>query len=182
MRSPEAKCRILSRSISSLLFFNAFALLPTTGKATSDVWDGSTDGLWSTSTNWLTNPAIVPGTGDTATFNGPGNGFTTIDLGLGVTINRLVFDTATAAAFTIGAGAIGSQTLTLDNGGGIVVNATVTNNELINANVVLGNDGSAQAFDLINQSTAFGQRLTIAGGLSGSNGAGTKTLTIGGAG
>ena len=182
MRSPESKNRVLSKSISSLLFLNAFALLPTTGKATSDIWDGSTDGVWSRNANWLTGPAIVPGFGDIATFNGAGNGFTTIDLGPGVTINRLVFDTATAAAYTIGAGAIGSQTLTLNNGGGIAVNATVTNNELINANVLLGDDGSAQAFDLINQSTAAGQRLTIAGSLSGSNGAGPKTLAIGGAG
>src|SRR5688500_18320982 len=49
--------------------------------ATSDSWDGSTDALWSTTTNWLTDPAVVPGTGDTATFNGAGNGNTTIDLG-----------------------------------------------------------------------------------------------------
>src|SRR6478736_7371428 len=50
-------------------------------RAASDAWDGSVDGTWATSANWLTDPLTVPGTGDTATFNGAGNGNTTINLG-----------------------------------------------------------------------------------------------------
>src|SRR4051794_37443272 len=72
--------------------------------ATSDAWDGSTDGTWATTTNWLTDPAVVPGTGDTATFNAA-SAFTTINLGTGVTLGSLSFDTASAAAYTIGSGA-----------------------------------------------------------------------------
>ena len=60
--------------------------------AASATWNGTTDAMWSTLTNWSANP--VPGTGDTATFNGAGNGNTTIDLGGGVTIGTVLFDTS----------------------------------------------------------------------------------------
>ena len=100
--------------------------------ATSDIWDGSTDGTWSTSTNWATDPALVPGAGEIATFNGAGGGFTVIDLGAGVSIGSVIFDTASAAAYTLGSGAVGSQTLTLSNAGAITVNSGVTANQLFN--------------------------------------------------
>src|SRR5688572_23421104 len=64
---------ILSRSISTFLALGAMSL-PQIAKATSDIWDGSVDGLWSNSGNWLTDPLAVPGTGDLATFSGLGNG------------------------------------------------------------------------------------------------------------
>ena len=92
---------------------------------------------WGTNANWLTDPAAVPGTGDTATFNSAGNGFTTIDLGTGVTIGNILFDTSSAAAYTIGLGAVGSRSLTLDNAGAITLNSDVANNQLFNANLSL---------------------------------------------
>ena len=79
---------------------------------------------------------------------------------------------------------MGSQTLTLDNAGSITVNATVTKSELVNASLVLGNDGSAQTFNLVNQSTApcpvNCSRSPAA--WTGSTRAGVKTLAVGGAG
>ena len=89
--------------------------------------------LWHLPTNW--SPNTVPGSGDTATFNGPGNGHTTPDIAGGVTINTIVFDTASAAAYRIQGG-----NLTLNDGGAITVNSTVTNDEIILANVILGTD------------------------------------------
>ena len=175
MRAPKKKNVILSRSISTLLAAGILSVPVAIVKATSDVWDGSTNGLWATNTNWLTNPAIVPGTGDTATFSGTGNGFTTIDLGAGITIRGLLFDTAAAASYTIGAGVAGSQTLTWDNGGAVVVSAPVTTSQTVNANLVMGNDGSTQSFSVVNQSVAANQLLTLAGGITGSAGAGIKT-------
>ena len=86
----------------------------------SAAWTGAINAFWRTATNW--NPNTVPGSGDTATFNGAGNGNTTIDLLSGVTINTIVFDTASAAAYTIRGG-----NLTLNDGGAITVNSTVTN-------------------------------------------------------
>jgi len=146
--------------------------------AANATWTGTTNSTWSTGTNWSATP--VPGTGDTATFNSSGNGQTTLDLGAGITIRSLIFDTASAAAYTIGSGSVGSQTLTLDNGASITVNSTVSNSQLFNSALTLGNDGTTQGFSITNNSTAA--NLTIAGAITGSSGTGTKTLTVSGSG
>jgi fibronectin-binding autotransporter adhesin len=148
-------------------------------------WRGTTNSSWATTGNW--SGASPPTTNELATFNGAGNGNTTIDLGAGVTVRSLVFDSANAAAYTIGSGAVGSQTLTLNvagwnqEQGGITVNSTVTNNQLFNANVVLG-DASAYGHYMTNSSPTA--TLTLAGNVSGGTGgsAGAKTLYLGGAG
>src|SRR5437870_4140156 len=124
-----------THSTAALLLAVASLLVNLTpARATSDSWVGTTDATWATSANWSTAPATVPGTGDTATFNAA-SANTTISLGGGVTISNVVFDTVSAAAYTIGSGAVGSQTLTFDPAvGGITVNATVAANQLFNAN------------------------------------------------
>src|SRR5947207_1789321 len=66
----------------------------TDARADSATWNGGTpavDGTWANIANWTTGIATVPGTGDTATFNNAGGGFTTIDLGGGITINTILF-------------------------------------------------------------------------------------------
>ena len=151
--------------------------------ATSDTWDGSTNALWSNSTNWLLNPVTVPGLGDVATFSlsaGAVNSNTTIDLGGNVTVGSILFDTAAAAAYTIGTGAAGSQTLTLGDAGSITMNSTVANNEMVNAGLLLGTSATAQTFTLTNQSAT--NSLTVAGGINGFGGAGARTLAVAGAG
>ncbi|MBW8782251.1 MAG: autotransporter-associated beta strand repeat-containing protein [Verrucomicrobia bacterium] len=156
-------------------------------QATSDVWGGTTDATWATSTNWSTAPATVPGTGDTATFSESSiftNGNTTLDLGAGVTIGALLFDSSNAAAYTIGSGAAGSQTLTLGTtGNAITVNSTVANNELINANLALSVTRTVSTpstyYAVTNDSTT--NILTLAGGISAST-AGVKVLNVTGSG
>ena len=54
-------------------------------KAANGTWIGAADATWA-GANWSASP--VPGTGDAATFNGLGNGNTTVDLGSGVTISN----------------------------------------------------------------------------------------------
>ena len=162
---------ILAGSVASLLGSQS-------AQAASATWNGTTNAVWALDANWSAAP--FPGTGDTATFDNAGNTNVVLDLGGGVTINTLVFDTASAAAYTIGTGGAGVQTLTLDNAGAITMNSTVAANELVNAAVVLGNDGSAQTFTFTNASAT--NSLTIAGGITGSTGAGLKTLAIAGAG
>ena len=90
--------------------------------AASGTWTGATDATWA-GANWSASP--VPGTLETATFNGLGNGFTTIDLGSGISVGTILFDTASVAGYTIGSGGVGAQTLTLDNTGAITMNSTV---------------------------------------------------------
>jgi len=148
-------------------------------KAASGTWTGVTDSIWGDA-NWSASP--VPGTGDTATFSGAGDGNTTINLGSGVTIGNILFNTGGAAAYTIGNGAVGNQTLTLNNSGAITVNSTVSSNELFNAAVVLGTDTTAQTYKFVNNSTnTLGFAGNLYGGLTGGT-KGTKTLAVGGSG
>jgi autotransporter-associated beta strand protein len=145
-------------------------------RAASDTWTGTSSATWATPGNWL--GSSVPGTGNTGTFNGAGNGNTTLDLGAGVTLGTLLFNTSSAAAYTIGAGAVGSQTLTLDNAGAITVNAGVTASQLVNANIQLSNAASATATFTNNGSGS----LTIAGTLNANVASGNGRLTIAGSG
>jgi len=171
------------------IFMKRIALIPAAGllvltgalnlQAASGTWTGATDANWADA-NWSATP--VPGTGNTATFSGAGNGNTTINLGSGVTILDLLFNTGSAAAYTIGAGAAANQTLALNNSGAITLNSSVVNNELFNSAIVLGTDATAQTYTFANNST---NTLTFAGNIYGGPAggtAGTKTLAINGSG
>ncbi|HEX5220564.1 MAG TPA: autotransporter-associated beta strand repeat-containing protein [Verrucomicrobiae bacterium] len=153
--------RVCQSAFFAMAVCSALLASQATVSADSDIWDGSTDGVWATSANWLTDPLVVPGTGDTATFNGPGNGFTTIDLGAGVTISNLLFN-AGSAGYTIGSGGLGSQTLTLNREGGITLNPGVANNQLISALLSLSPETNAST-TIGNFSSSV---LTLAGGIT----------------
>ena len=148
-------------------------------------WTGANGSTWADA-NWSSSP--VPGAANnvhTATFNSAGGGQTTINLGAGVTLNTVLFETATAAAYTIGSGAVGSQTLTLENGGAITTSSTVVNGQVVNAAVVLGTDRSAQTYTISNNATTPATALTVAGNITGAASGGTagaKTLAVLGAG
>ncbi|MCE9609011.1 MAG: autotransporter-associated beta strand repeat-containing protein [Chthoniobacter sp.] len=168
--------RILSGSIAAIC---AVALIGgSASHAVNATWNGTTDAVWATGTNWSATP--VPGTGNTATFNNAGGADDVINLGSGVTIGTILFDTASAAAYTIGSGGVGIQTLTLDNGGAITVNSAVTQQEVFNANIVLGTDGTASNFTITNNRAGFsaGPYLQFSGAFTGSTGSGLKTLTF----
>ncbi len=170
-RSAVVTSSLLTLSVASPIF------------AASDSWDGSTDSLWETATNWLTDTA-PPGAGETATFNGPGNGNTTIDLGLGVTLGSLVFDTPLAAPYAIGTDADGSQVLTLDTtGNAIAMNLGVANDQLVNADLDLTVTRTAATpgtyYSVVNDSLT--NALTLAGNISAST-TGVKVLNPTGSG
>lgn len=164
------------KSLSCSLVAGVSLLLGDVARATSDIWDGETDGVWATGANWVGSG--TPGTADTATFSGTGNGNTIIDLGVGVTLNALLFDTSSAAGYTIGAGAAGSQTLRLDNAGSVTINGDVVSNQVINAALSLTNAANATA-TIANNSAAL---LTLAGGIAANVASGNGLLTVTGAG
>jgi autotransporter-associated beta strand protein len=148
-----------------------------TVELTDDVWTGALgSGTWASDGNWSSAP--FPGSGGTARFRGAGGPVDGIDLGSGVTISSLLFETPFVAAYTIGAGAVGSQTLTLNDGGSIQAGNTIGQNQVINSALVLGTDGSAQSYSLINSATS--NSLEFAGGIRGGSGgtAGAKTLNV----
>ena len=148
--------------------------------AASATWLGTVDTLWSTGGNWSATPG--PGSGDTATFSSAGGPLDTIDLGTGVTLGAILFDTAAVDPYTIGSGGANTQSLTLNNGGTITVAAAVTSGQSVNAALILGTDATAQTYTLTNNSTAA--TLAVAGSISGGSGgtAGAKTLAVAGAG
>ena len=146
-------------------------------EAASATWSGTVDTNWATSGNWSTSP--VPGLSDTATFNNVGNGNTIIALGSGVQINNILFDTANAAAYTIGSGAVNSQNLNMNGSGEFIVNSTVTNSEKFNASLTLSTANGARTLNFTNNSTSPGQTLTFAGSITTTN-TGTKTVSISG--
>ena len=151
--------------------------------AASDSWTGSTDANWATATNWSTATS-APGAGETATFDGAGNGNTTIDLGEGVTVGALVFASADAAAYTIGSGAAGAQTLTLGTPGNVIsTDAAVANHQAFNANLALATSSTANNagtyYTVTHNSAAH--TLSFAGGISAST-AGVKTFRVTGSG
>ena len=169
----------LKRVLAAIVFA---LILPCAAYAGNATWTGTVgDSLWSTLGNWSLTP--VPGSGYTATFNGAGNGQTTIDLTGGVSITNILFDTSAAASYTIGAGAVGSQTLVLGTAGGAVtMNSTVVNDQTFNAALTLGGNATVQTYTFANDSlTNF---LIFAGDIAGGTGgtAGVKTLTLTGAG
>ena len=156
----------------------ATLLAPSSAYATSDTWDGQTSGAWATPTNWLTDPAVVPGTGDTATFNNAGNGNTLIDLGGGVTINSIVFD-AGAASYTIGSAS--GQSLSLDSGGSIIMNAGVTADQTIGvAGTTLNLSSAAAASATLTNNSA--NLLTIGANIVANNASGNGVLNVDGSG
>jgi autotransporter-associated beta strand protein len=134
-------------------------------QAASATWNGTTNAVRATDTNWSALPA--PGPGGTATFNNAGGAVDFIDLGAGVTIASITFDAA-AAAYTIGSGAVGSQTLTLNDNATISATSAVATNQLFNAKVVLGTDATAQTYTITNSSAT--NALTVAGAVSGGTG------------
>ncbi|XHR31172.1 MAG: autotransporter-associated beta strand repeat-containing protein [Chthoniobacteraceae bacterium] len=158
----------------------AASTLSCSAQAASITWNGGSSAVWATGTNWSAN--LAPGSGDVAVFNNAGNANTTLDLGSGITVGGLLFDTSSAAAYTIGYGGVNNQTLTLANGGSITVNSGVAVSETIKAKVVLGTDGSTQSYSILNNAAATSSTLTISGSIVGSTGTGVKTLAVSGGG
>jgi len=145
----------------------------TVAQAANGTWNGTSDALWTNSLNWSATP--YPSGGDTASFTNAGGVSTALDIaGLSGILN-ITFDTATAAAYTIGAGAANSQTLVMGNGGTYRMNNSVANGQTFNAAVQLGTSGDA-GYTLLNDSA---QTLTFNNVVATVN---TKTLNINGSG
>lgn len=145
--------------------------------ADSYTWNGTADNLWTNSSNWSGGPTGgIPGAADAVTFN-TGIGTAALDLSGGANALSFLFDTASAAAYTIGSS--GLQTLTLGDGGMIQMNSSVTRDQNLNASIVLGT-AAAASYGITN--AAASKSLYFRAGVSGGTGgaAGAKTLTIGG--
>lgn len=123
--------------ITLLFILPLSALISTNGFAADAQWNGTANTAWDNDANWS---AVHPAGTNTATFNNAGNGNTTINLGAGVGFGTLLFDNAACEAYNIGSAA--GQTITIANGGAIVVNNGVVKTQTIVGNVNLSPNGT----------------------------------------
>jgi len=163
-----------------LILVGVVAVSASPADASIVTWTGGSSGVWNTSTNWNATSGPIPAAGDTAQFNST-SGTTTIDLTGVATDNSVLFDLASAAAYTIGSGVVNSQTFALSNAGAVTMNSTVAANQTFNANVLLGT-ATASSYTFTNDSTT--NTLTFAGNVQGGTGGtgAAKTLTVTGSG
>ena len=159
-------------------------LLGRSGFAASGTWNGTQNALWTNSANWGASP--YPSGDQVATFNNSGAGRTTIDLTglprfMGVT--NLIFDTANAAAYTLGSGALNEQSLAFTNRSYLRLTSGVRSNQTVNALILLGHDRSSSIHFFRND--RLGNTLTLAGDVTTTNSGGTagaKYLSLEGSG
>ncbi|HNX68287.1 MAG TPA: autotransporter domain-containing protein [Candidatus Omnitrophota bacterium] len=180
------KKNLLIALVSFCFLFPAVSALAGDGS----VWTGGGgDGVWGSTGNWLNN--TIPGTGEKATFSSDGSGHTLISLDNrfdppgtpgAKTIRDIQFDNSAAdlASYTIGRA--GTDTLTIDDGGSIVMNDNVVTTQTIAADVTLA--GSAT---FTNNSANDAFVMNVTGSVTGSgmgqltlNGSDTGSNTISG--
>lgn len=147
--------------------------------AASGTWEGlGSNNLWATTSNW--SPATIPAGGDTAIFNGLGNGKTTVEMKDGgnnpVTIGNIVFDSASAATYTFVNNSPQSRFFANAGGSSITVNSGVVNPQNFNVRITM--NGS---LSLTNDSVSSAAILNFAGSsIDQGGGDGLRTLTLGG--
>jgi autotransporter-associated beta strand protein len=164
--------RSLFYSLSTLCV--AAYLSPLTCRAADGIWTGAVNTLWTNSANWSASPYPGSATGESAAFDGAGNGNTAIDLDGHTGIRNVSFG-ADAAAYTLGTD---GQTLVL--GSTFSLDAGLAAPQTVNAALQLGTDRAAGTYILTNASPAL---VTLAGGIASATSggtAGTKSLHIGG--
>jgi autotransporter-associated beta strand protein len=150
------------------------------GLAASGAWTGAESALWTNSANWSAAPYPGSATGETAVFDGAGNGHTVIDLSGLAGIRWINFDTPAAAAYTLGAGGAGGQTLVLENAARLEFFPALAAPQLFDAALQLGTNRAASTYVITNRSPAL---VTLAGGVAGAPSGGTagaKNLHLGG--
>jgi len=178
MKNPirNLTCTIAGLAVLGLMLFVAPSARAAAGNAT---WSGATDALWSTAGNW--SGSLIPGAGNTATFNGAGNSNVGITVGT-ISLANITFDTINAAAYTLGA-TPSAGTITFGNGTttAVTMNSAVAANETINADIFLGT-AIASTTTFQNDSTAG--TLTLGGTIGGGTGglAAAKSVIITGSG
>jgi len=119
--------------------------------AQTRVWVGTTDANWGTAGNW--NAAGVPGTANTAQFDGAGNGNTNISLGgVARVAQRVVFLTAPAAYTFNSGGSSGTLTITIPsaNNESIVIRSGVTTSQDFSGLPNIRPSGNAGTFFVTN--------------------------------
>jgi len=116
---------------------------------TNRVWGGATDANWGTASNWVS--AAVPTANTSAVFNGAGNGNTTISLGdTAREAKRVVFTTASTAAYTFNNNAGLTITIPSDGGESVAIREGVTTSQDLSGIANLRPSNVDGTFNVIN--------------------------------
>lgn len=132
--------------------------------AADRTWTNAVDAVWTNIANW---DAGVPVAGDTAFFDNDGNGFTTLDLSSSTTaqVKQVIFKSSGAAAYTLGSGGAGAQTLNInEDAGGIRIEGSSPVDQTVDANLTLGS-GAATGTIFFDQYNA-NRTLTLNGNVT----------------
>ncbi len=153
-----------------------------TARGADGTWTGAQDAMWTNSANWSATPYAGYNTNEKATFDGAGNGHTTLDMTGLYSVGSITFDTANVAAYTLGAGAVNSQTLVRGGSGTYYLTASAGHSQLFNAALQLGGSNVGGSYFFRNESAT--ETITFAGNVTSGAGstAGVKTLGCYGAG
>jgi autotransporter-associated beta strand protein len=142
-------------------------LWASTAHATSGTWNGTEGNCWTNSANWSASP--YPSGNDTASFTNAGSGQTEVDVAGLSNIRYVAFDTGNAAAYTIGSGGAGAQTLNTVTDGQISLSSSVAAVQTFAAGVQLpgnytfANSATAQTLTFNNVTCTGGASLTLNG-------------------
>ncbi len=172
MKSQSSKLiRLSILALAMLLSFGGSAW------AASVTWTSATGGTWGTGSNWSTGSA--PAGGDTAVFNSVVTSGT-ISAAVAAGNGSNILFAAGAGPFTIGSGAVNSQSYVMSTGNSFTMNSGVTSDQLFNIRWYFGGTtGASGTYSAINNSTT--NKLTFAGSLT-AQASGTKVAAFGGAG
>jgi autotransporter-associated beta strand protein len=142
--------------------------------------------VWGTNTNWSTtsgadtpNPGVAPVGGDRAIFNVNSSQLVISAARTAGNGGDILFDTG-AGAYTIGAGAVNSETFVMSTGKNFTMNSGVANDQLFN--ILLhtgGTSGTNGSYTFNNNSTT--NSMTFAGTIT-APGSGDRVVAFGGAG
>ena len=125
-------------------------------QAASGTWLGTVNNYWDTNVNW--SVSVRPYGNETATFNGPGNGKTAINLrklgASALAIRDVVFTSLACASYTLGDAS--GQMFWFMNSGTMMIDEDVVNDQIIGKTGVTiryGNNAAANTtIKLINKS------------------------------
>ena len=155
MKKTKINHKIVTSLAVGVLTIVVLAALIRPSISADVTWDGDTDNLWGTLTNW-DNDAL-PGNADTAVIGDIGTGGT-ISLD-SARVKFVKFDAYVDSAWTLGAGAVGSESFTLSNGGGLnmAYNASNAADQVVNAGITLGSGSAATTLTM----TVWGANLSL---------------------
>ena len=169
-------CRRFSSASVSALAGVLFYIQPN-AHAASGTWNGTQDALWTNSANWSASP--YPAGSETATFGNAGNGNTSINLTGLFSFPNITFTGPSVGTYTLGTS---GQTVTLQSGNVVRLDASATTDQIIHADLVLplSNSGITFRNDNPAQTLTFGKiyGYTTAGATKSVYVQGTGPVTI----